>query len=273
MTTALITGATAGIGLSFVNQLAAEGTHLVVVARRQDRLEELAARLREQHSIEVEVMPADLSVRDDCIRVETRLADLARPVDLLVNNAGFAVNDWFYESTIDQQQEMFDVLVTAVMRLSHAALPVMLSRGHGTIINVSSVAAWIAGGTYSAAKAYCTVFSESLDREVSGAGVRVMALAPGFTHTDFHESAEMNMSGMKEWMWLNSDDVVATALKDARKGKVVSVPGAQYKMLSAMAQYLPRPLVRALSGSRPNERNRVKEASVNQGPDQPASTH
>jgi hypothetical protein len=87
-----------------------------------------------------------------------------------------------------------------------------------------------------------------------------MALAPGFTHTDFHESAEMNMSGMKEWMWLDADDVVATALKDARKGKVVSIPGAQYKTLSTMAKYFPRPLVRALSGSRPNERNRVKDA-------------
>ena len=261
MTTALITGATAGIGLSFVEQLAAEGNNLVLVARDLTRLNELADRLRSIHSIDVEVISADLSIRAECEIVEARLADRGRPVDLLVNNAGFGINAAFIDSSIDDQQRMLDVLVVAVMRLCHAAAPGMVERGHGEIVNVSSVAAWIAAGTYSAAKAWCTVFSESLHRELGGTGVRVTAVAPGFTHTEFHQRADMDMSGMREWMWLSSDDVAAAALRDVRKGKPVSVPGMQYRTLSALAQYLPRPLVRAASGNRPNERNRRRAST------------
>ena len=152
MTTALITGPTAGIGLSFATLLAAEGTDLVLVARDATRLEELAVRLRAQHRIACEVLPADLSVRSDSERVEARLANRERPIDLLVNNAGFGLNDPFSTSPIVDEQRLLDVLVTAVMRLSHAAVPGMVERGQGGIVNVSSVAAWIAGGTYSAAK-------------------------------------------------------------------------------------------------------------------------
>lgn len=256
MTTALITGPTAGIGLSFANLLASEGSDLVLVARDTARLEELASSLRDQHGIEVEVIAADLSVREDCQRVEARLSDSSRPVHTLVNNAGFGINSYFADSSIDDQQRMLDVLVTAVMRLSHAAVPGMIERRAGHIINVSSVAAWMFGGTYSAAKSWCTVFSESLNREVSQHGVTVTAVAPGFTHTEFHQRAGMDMKGMKEWMWLNSDDVARDALKAARRGRSVAVPGTQYKVASALLQYLPRPIVRAASGARPNERNR-----------------
>ena len=258
MTTALITGPTAGIGLSFATLLAAEGTDLVLVARDATRLEELAARLRAQHRIACEVLPADLSVRSDSERVEARLADRERPIDLLVNNAGFGLNDPFSTSPIVDEQRLLDVLVTAVMRLSHAAVPGMVERGQGGIVNVSSVAAWIAGGTYSAAKSWCTVFSESLNRELAGTGVHVNALAPGFTRTEFHQRADMDMSGLPEWLWLNSDTVAADALRDVRRGRPVTVPGLQYKALSTLVKYLPRPVVRAASGNRPNERSRKK---------------
>jgi hypothetical protein len=258
MTTALITGPTAGIGLSFARLLAAEGSNLVLVARDGERLEQLAGNLRATYGIEAEVIVADLTVRADSERVEARLADTARPIDTLVNNAGFGINAFFGDSSIDDQQRMLDVLVTAVMRLSHAAVPGMVERGTGSIINVGSVAAWIAGGTYSAAKAWCTVFSESLDRELSGTGVHVTVVAPGFTHTEFHQRAEMDMQGLPEFMWLDSDAVAAAGLKAVRRGQPVSVPGAQYKTLSLLVQYLPRPLVRAASGTRPNERNRRK---------------
>ena len=258
MTTALITGPTAGIGLSFATLLAAEGADLVLVARDAAKLEELAARLRGQQGIACEVLAADLSVRSDSERVEARLADRERPIDLLVNNAGFGLNDPFSASPIDDEQRLLDVLVTAVMRLSHAAVPGMVERGQGGIVNVSSVAAWIAGGTYSAAKSWCTVFSESLNRELAGTGVHVNALAPGFTRTEFHQRADMDMSGLPEWLWLNSDTVAADALRDVRRGRPVTVPGLQYKALSTLVKYLPRPVVRAVSGNRPNERSRKK---------------
>ena len=230
----------------------------MLVARDEKRLNELAARLRSAHGVVVDVIVADLAIREQSQVVESRLSDSTQPIDLLVNNAGFGLNAFFAESQIDDEQRMLDVLVTAVMRLSHAAVPGMVARGQGAIINVSSVAAWIFGGTYSAAKAWCTVFSESLGRELSGTGVTVTAVAPGFTHTEFHERAGMNMDVMREWMWLNADDVARDALRASRKGRTMAVPGAQYKVASTLLQYLPTPLVRAVSGSRPNERSRRK---------------
>ncbi|MGH3510157.1 MAG: SDR family NAD(P)-dependent oxidoreductase, partial [Nocardioidaceae bacterium] len=138
--TALVTGPTSGIGLSFAHQLAERGHDLVLVARSRERLEELATRLRQAHGSEVEVLVADLSDRNQLAIVEARVA---RGLDLLVNNAGFAMKHAFLENTVDQEQEMLDVLVTAVMRLTHAALPPMVARGSGSVINVSSVAGYL----------------------------------------------------------------------------------------------------------------------------------
>lgn len=249
MGTALVTGATSGIGWEFARTLASRGHDICLVARDESRLEERADELRRMR-VEVEWISADLSERSGLAVVEDRLSDRKRPVEILVNNAGFGVPHAFVGGSIDDEQRMLDVLVTAVMRLSHAVLPVMVDRGTGAILNVSSVAGWITGGTYSAAKAWVTVFSESLSIELAGTGVHVTAVCPGYTHTEFHQRAGMEMDAVPEWMWLDAQEVVDTALRDVRKGRPVSVAGGQYKALSLAAQYLPRPLVRAVGARR-----------------------
>jgi short-subunit dehydrogenase len=244
MTTVLITGASAGIGAEFARQFAARGDDLVLVARNADRLEELAAQVRQSCRIRTEVLAADLADRTQLRRVEERLRDETRPVDILVNNAGFGLTAPFVGGDLDGEQELLDVMVTAVMRLTHAALPGMVNRGRGGVINNSSVASFIAGGTYSAAKAWVRVFSESLHAPMASKGVTVTALCPGYTHTEFHERAGINKSRVQDWMWLDSQMVVAESIRDFGRGKAVSIPSGQYKLLSAAASYLPRPLVR-----------------------------
>jgi short-subunit dehydrogenase len=256
MTTALITGATAGIGAEFARQLASHGDDLVLVARDTVRLQTYADELAARYRVRVEVLGADLTVRAQLRQVEERLADVDRPVDLLVNNAGFGVNQLFVGGDVDAEEQMLDLLVVAVMRLSHAALPGMVARGTGGVINVSSVASFIAGGTYSAAKSWATVFSESMGRQLASTGVTVMALCPGFTHTEFHQRADMDVSHLPDWMWLDVEPVVSGALTDFRRGRTICVPGAQYKALSTLARYLPRPVVRRASGVRGPDRAR-----------------
>ncbi len=250
MTRALITGATAGLGRSFADALAARGHSLVLVARTQDRLAQVATEITGRYGVAVDVLPADLADREQVDAVARRLADPDHPVEVLVNNAGFGVKEGFLSDSVADEQRLIDVLVTAVMRLSHAALPGMVARGSGQLINVSSVAGWITGSTYSAAKAWVTVFTEGVAGDLAGTGVSATAVCPGFVRTEFHQRAEMNMAGVPEWMWLSADDVVAAALRDADRGKVVSVAGRQYEALSLAAQYLPRPLVRRMGSRR-----------------------
>ncbi len=257
MGTALVTGGTSGIGLTFAETLAARGHDLCLVARDEERLREVADRLQQQR-VDVEMIVADLSNRADLARVEERLRDRDQPVEILVNNAGFGVPQRFVGGDLEAEQQMLDVLVTAVMRLTHAAVPGMVDRGTGAIINVSSVASWITGGTYSASKSWVTVFSESLSIELAGTGVHVVAVCPGFTHTEFHQRAGMQMQSLPEWMWLDAQDVVDTALSDVRRGRPISVAGPQYKVLSLAAQYLPRPLVRAVGARRPGGQSRAR---------------
>lgn len=250
MTTALITGATAGLGRGFAAALAAKGHDVVLVARTQDRLDDVAGELHAEYGVSVQTLTADLSVRADVDRVAARLTDAAAPIEVLVNNAGFGIEDAFTRSSVDDEQQLLDVLVVAVMRLTHAALPGMIERRSGQVLNVSSVAGWITGSTYSAAKSWVTVFTEGLAGELAGTGVSATAVCPGFTHTEFHQRADMDISGVPEFMWLTTDQVVSQALKDADKGRVISVAGRQYEALSLVAQYLPRPLVRRISGGR-----------------------
>ena len=244
MTTALVTGASAGIGLAFAQRLAREGSDLVLVARDRARLERLARELRAAHGVEVEVLVVDLSDRAATWQVCDRLADRDRPIDLLVNNAGFGLRAKFLDNDLSNEEAGLDVMVRAVMLTCHAAGRAMRERGHGAIVNVSSVASFIANGTYSAEKAYVTVFSEALASELSGTGVTVTALCPGFTHTEFHDRARMQVSALPDWLWLDADDVVQQALTDVAAGKVISVPGAQWKVVTTAVRILPRPLVR-----------------------------
>jgi short-subunit dehydrogenase len=241
-TTSLITGATAGIGHEYAVQLAARGDDLVLVARDAARLEQVAEELRRAHQVEVEVLVADLTDRDQLATVETRLADRERPVDLLVNNAGFGLKQRFLDNSADDETAMLEVLVTAVLRLSHAALGPMAERGHGGIINVSSVAAFLPRGSYSAAKAWVNSFSEWAHLEYRSRGVTVMALCPGFTKTEFHE--RMQVKRGDGFMWLDVDFLVRKSLEDFDKGRAFSIPGAQYKTIIALTRAIPNRVLR-----------------------------
>jgi short-subunit dehydrogenase len=232
---ALITGPTAGIGHEFAVQLARRGYDLVLVARNKERLAQVAAEL-EKYGATSEVIVADLSNRTHTKRVEKRVA---AGVDLLVNNAGFGHKQPFLENTVDDEVAMLDVLVTAVLRLSHAALTTMVARGEGGIINVSSVAGEVPRGTYSAAKTYVTRFSEWADLTYRDKGVRTMALLPGFTKTEFHERMQVSRDSAPKWMWLKVEDLVTEALEDFDKGRSVSVPSKRYKALVTASRYTP----------------------------------
>jgi uncharacterized protein len=241
--TALVTGPTAGIGRAFAHQLAQQGHDLVLVARDRARLESEAAELRSSYGVQVEVLPADLTDRDALAVVEARLADGGRPVDLLVNNAGFGLKKRFLDNSVEEEQAMLDVLVTAVMRLSHAALGPMSERGSGGIINVSSVAAFLPRGSYSAAKAWVNSFSEWAANEYRPQGVTVTCLCPGFTKTEFHERMAVGRGSAPGFLWLDADELVAQALKDHAKGKVWSIPSTQYKVITAAARMVPTSLL------------------------------
>lgn len=249
MTTALITGATAGIGREFARQLAERRHDLVLVARDVERLDRVADELRAAHGVQVEVLPADLSVRDQLEAVAARVGEADRPIGVLVNNAGYGLKGRFLRNDVADEEQLFDVLTRAVLVLSHAAARGMTQRGQGAIINVSSVAGFIAGGTYSAAKSFTTVFTEGLASELKGTGVTATALCPGFTRTEFHERARLRMDSLPGFLWLEAPALVSACLDDVEKGRVVSVPGPQYKAIVGLLKVLPRSLVRAAGQS------------------------
>jgi short-subunit dehydrogenase len=244
MATALVTGATSGIGAAYAKLLAKERFDLVLVARDLSRLNAYAKELNKTYKIKVETLQADLTKPAQLAKVEKRLSSKAKPIEVLINNAGFGIKQSFTDTQIKKEQELLDVLVTAPMRLTHAVLPQMIKRDIGVIVNVSSVASWIAGGTYSAAKSYLTVFSEYLNTELKRTNIKVSALCPGFTRTEFHQRGKMRMTGLPNFMWLSSDQVVAKSWKDAKAGKAICVPGWQYLLLSTIARVAPRPIVR-----------------------------
>ncbi|MET7418062.1 SDR family NAD(P)-dependent oxidoreductase [Dactylosporangium sp. NPDC005555] len=244
---ALITGATAGIGAAFARELA-RSHDLVLVARDKARLDAMAAELGREGG--AEVLPADLSTPEGCDLVAARIAAPERPVDLLVNNAGMSLNTPLPRSTVEREELLLRLNVHAVMRLTLAALPGMTARGRGDIVNVSSVsgfAAMMPGSTYPASKAWVTNFSESTGQLVRANGVRVMALCPGYTRTEFHERAGISTAKMPAWLWLDASRVVRDGLRDLRKGKLVSVPSWKYKMAVFGIRHAPQGLVRRVS--------------------------
>lgn len=243
---ALITGPTSGLGAGFARRYARDGYDLVLVARDGERLEQLAAELRDEAGAGVEVLPADLSRAPDRANVAERLG---AGVQVLVNNAGFGTSGEFWTADLAQLQDQLAVNVTAVMELTHAALPSMIDAGAGTVINVASVAGLVPGrgSTYSASKAWVVSFSEGLANGLGGTGVGVHALCPGFVRTEFHARAGIDMAGTPSFMWLQVDDVVRDCLSDVAAGKVVIVPGLQYKVLTTGGRMAPRNLVRAMT--------------------------
>lgn len=245
---AIVTGATAGIGASFAQLLAREGYDLLLIARDVERLNQRKGELSERYpGISVDVLGADLSTEEGMSAVEV---EIKSGLSVLINNAGFGINKSFTRSQIEHEKDLLSVLVTAPVRFTHTALA--HSEGADVrerdlkIINVSSVASWIAGGTYSAAKSYLTVLSESLHTELAGSKVKVMALCPGFTRTEFHQRGRMRMSGLPNFLWMSADEVSEIAWRDLHAGKAISVPGWHYKIISGIARFAPRPWVRRI---------------------------
>jgi len=249
--TALITGASSGLGAEYARQLAAKRADLVLVARDRDALDALARQLRATYGVEVEVMAADLLKPRQRDRVEQRLADASRPIEMLVNNAGFGLPLAFERNDIDDEVRHLELHVEVPMRLTHAALAPMLARGHGRIVNVASMAAFIPRSTYGACKGWLVSFSRWANGRYGPRGVTVTAVCPGFTHTSFH--ARMGLApgseGVSDAMWLDARVVVAESLRDVARRKAVSVPSWRYKALATLARLAP-PSLAARIGER-----------------------
>jgi uncharacterized protein len=238
---ALVTGASSGIGTAIARQLAGAGVSLVLVARRVDRLDQLAAELRP--TVEVEVLAADLADADDRIRVAARVADLDRPIDLLVNCAGLGAAGTFADGDLEDYRQMLAVNVEALVELSHAAVGPMRERGRGWIVNMSSLGGHAPGprfAVYSATKAFVTSFSEALHEELRRSGVVVTAICPGATRTEFGEVSGADSGDLPDFLWQEADDVAAETLAAAAAGKAVRVTGWPNRLAAGFTAVLPR---------------------------------
>ena len=246
---ALVTGASSGIGMAFARVLAQHGYHLVLTARRVDRLDALAGDLRSQYRIDAQVLGEDLADAGACARIAAALAERSMHIDLLVNNAGFGVPGSYASTTWPQQQQFLQVLVTAVAEMSHRLLPAMIDRRWGRIINVASVAGMlpaVAGHTlYAASKAFVIKFSESLALETVRYGIHVTAACPGFTLSEFHDvtGTREQVSKMPKFMWLDADFVARASYDAVMAGTAVFVPGRVYRTMTTLARVLPQSVV------------------------------
>lgn len=248
---ALVTGASSGIGAAFARRLAGDGYDLVVVARNREALENLAAECASRHAVEIEVLPADLTRTEERGVVEARLA--AQPgFDLLVNNAGFGTAGRFAESDVDREAEEIELNVVALVRLARAALGPMSARGRGAIINVSSLAGlgpYPYTATYGATKAFVNSFSEALAEELRESGVRIQALLPGFTRTEFQQRAGIDPTTVPSFAWLEPEAVVDASLADLARGAVICIPGRGYRALVGLSGLVPRAAFRRIVGA------------------------
>lgn len=254
---AVVTGASAGIGAVYARRLAAEGFDLVLVARRRERLEELAAELTGKHGVTVEPLPADL-IRDAGVKaVEDRIAR-AENLEFMLNNAGFGTLGRFTDGPIENHDAMHRLHVLATMRLSHAALRKMKTRGKGALVNVSSVAAFICrpGNTsYYATKAWMNCFTEGLYLELKAARspVRVQALCPGFTVTEFHDVMGFDRQRVPSSLWMTAEDVVEASLRGLERNQFIVVPGWRYKLIVWLLRLTPRSVMHAAGRLRPSK--------------------
>jgi uncharacterized protein len=247
---ALITGASSGIGAAFARRLAAAGYDLVLVARRRGRLEGMSEALGREHGARAEILAADLTGEADLARVEERIA-AAGSLEVLVNNAGFGTRGRFAETDVVSQDRMHRLHVLAAVRLTHAALPGMIARRKGSVINVSSVAAFAPNPgnvSYCATKAWMNSFTEGLYLELRSAGspVRVQALCPGYTVTEFHAAMGAGWDHVPAGWWMSAEDVVDASLRGLARGKLVVVPGLRYKSYAFVTRLLPRFLLHTL---------------------------
>ncbi|QNN82809.1 SDR family NAD(P)-dependent oxidoreductase [Brachybacterium sp. Z12] len=247
--TSLITGASSGLGTEYAHQLARRGDHLVLVARDAARLEELAAELTRAGAAEVEVLSADLSSPDGIAAVVERLTDEARPVETLINSAGFGLPLAFERNDIEDEARHLRLHVEVPMRLMHAALPGMLARRSGTILNISSASAVMPRSTYAAVKSWQVMFSRWASSQYRSRGVTVTAVCPGYTHTDFHARLGLakGEEGIPDWLWLEAPRVVSESLRDVARAKAVSVPSRRYKAIYTAARLAPDGLMARLA--------------------------
>ena len=251
MSTALVTGASAGIGRAFAVALAARGHDLVLVARDGARLEELGTELSAAHGVAVDVLAADLLTDAEVTAVAERLADVEHPVDLLVNNAGFGTYGRFAELDVAREVDEVELNVVALLRLTHAALGAMEVRRAGAILNVASLAAYQPNpisATYGATKAFVHSFTHAVREEARGTGVNVMLVCPGYTHTEFHDRAGLGESEMPEFVWQSPDTVAAAALRDLDRGRSVSIPGVLNQTAAAFSSVSPAGITRRVAG-------------------------
>lgn len=228
-----------GLGREFALQLAENGYSVVVVARGEQALRAVAAEIEDRWDVSCEVLVADLLDETDRGRVLNRLVSENNPIDVLVNNAGWGLSDDFHESTWSEEKDHHDIHVSIPLELTHSVIPGMTQRGTGRVIVVSSVAAFLARGPYSAAKRYWVTMATSLTAAYTSHNVSVTALCPGFTKTEFHQRMGMDITGVPRFAWLRADRVVATGLRHAFQGKAVSIPSLRYRILVALAPLIP----------------------------------
>jgi short-subunit dehydrogenase len=248
--TALITGASSGIGAVYARRLAQLGYNVVLVARREDRLKALAAELGDGYGIHAESIVADLSNERDLARIEDRLAS-SDSMTVLVNNAGFGFGREFVDLTPEAIDRMLDVHLSASVRLTRAVVPGLMQRGRGAIVNVSSVAGFMAlagSEIYCASKSFLTVFSRSLARQLQGTGVVVQALCPGLTRTEFHQSAGYPADTGDKWLWawMSAREVVEASLLGLEQGQAVVIPGTVNQLFTAIMSSPLEPVLRNL---------------------------
>ncbi len=251
MTTALVTGASAGIGEAFARELAARGHDLVLVARRADRLEAEGARLTTAHGVTVEPLAADLGTSDGVATVAARLTDASRPIDLLVNNAGIGSSGKFWELPVEGETAVINLNVVALVQLTHAALGGMVPRDAGGVINVSSLGAYQPvplNATYGATKAFVSAFTNAVCEELRGTNVKLMVVAPGFTHTEFQENS-IDPRGLPSFVWQSADTVAITAMRAFDRGRAVCITGAVNVVAAAASSVMPAGVSRRLSGA------------------------